>query len=216
MQQVSVLHSTIFTKTNFSLFIVTVEKLPNNYKLNYLEGMPLLRNQFFAMFLKKTFAFIRTWNLFLFQFFLPIILLIISVLNSKSYAQDMSFPSLNMALSTYTEPIAVLSGVNSSYYYDVYKSLISGNTLEETDNVNDYLLQKSKEYPSLVKSKYIVGASITDDNDITAWFNGDPYHGSPLALTLVIQTIFKTLVSPDITINIINHPLPLSVAAEVS
>lgn len=65
-----------------------------------------------------------------------------------------------------------------------------------------------------MKKRYIVGASFNSDTNITGWFNGDPYHSPPLALSLLLNTIYKESLAKSVSF--INHPLPLSLKTEVS
>lgn len=73
---------------------------------------------------------------------------------------------------------------------------------------------QTEEFPSIVKMHYIVGATFSNDN-ITAWYNGDPYHSMPLALGLVLNTILKKNHYKNHSIVFNNHPLPLTLEAEV-
>jgi len=55
--------------------------------------------------------------------------------------------------------------------------------------------------------KYIVGAIFGEDR-ITAFFNNQPYHGPPLALSMVHNAILKSYKGDDYGILVVNHPLP--------
>lgn len=55
--------------------------------------------------------------------------------------------------------------------------------------------------------KYIVGAIFGEDR-ITAYFNNQPYHGPPLALSMVHNAILKSYKGDEYGILVVNHPLP--------
>lgn len=50
--------------------------------------------------------------------------------------------------------------------------------------------------------------AIFGESKITAFFNNQPYHGPPLALSMVHNAILKSYKGDDYGIHIINHPLP--------
>lgn len=75
----------------------------------------------------------------MFQFFLPIVLLIITVLNARSYVQDTVFPPLKMTLSSYNNPITLISGVNNSYY-QAYIQTLQNYIVEESDDIVETML----------------------------------------------------------------------------
>lgn len=76
-------------------------------------------------------------------------------------------------------------------------------------------LFKTKEFPSIAKTRYVIGASFYEDGTMNAWFNGDPYHASPLSLGVLIDSIYKLNFGFDKSISFTNHPLPLTVGAQV-
>lgn len=66
---------------------------------------------------------------------------------------------------------------------------------------------QAKEKISPFTQKYIVGA-VFGEEKITAYFNNQPYHGPPLALSMVHNAILKSYKGEDYGIHIVNHPLP--------
>lgn len=50
---------------------------------------------------------------------------------------------------------------------------------------------------------------------ITAWFNGNPYHGAPLALSQALNTIHKSILGNDFNIQFSNRPLPFTADTQV-
>ncbi|RZB38621.1 ATP-binding cassette sub-family A member 3-like, partial [Asbolus verrucosus] len=194
--------------------ITIEENKSNNFKLNYLKGFPLMKNQFIAMTLKKFFSTLRTWHLFVFQVVLPVALILITVLTSRgSDIQKHTFPALRMTLDSYTDSVTLISGEETNEYTN-YKDMLSKYDVEKKDNISATILQLTKETPATVKRRYIVGASF-NETVATAWFNGEPYHSLPLALSLMLNALYKTQLSKEKSINFINHPLPLSLDTQI-
>jgi hypothetical protein len=73
---------------------------------------------------------------------------------------------------------------------------------------------QTSEHSSLVNKHYIVGASF-EKNSTTAWFNGNPYHSPPLALSLILNVYYKMHFGSERSISFINHPLPFNFNSEV-
>lgn len=75
--------------------------------------------------------------------------------------------------------------------------------------------------PSLVRMRYIVGATITPSTSIItpstiiAWFNNEPYHSPPLALGLALNTVYKTVLGENYEISFSNAPLPYTTDTKV-
>jgi len=78
------------------------------------------------------------------------------------------------------------------------------------ENNIDYTIDvysQASEKISPFTQKYIVGATF-DEERITAYFNNQPYHGPPLALSMVHNAILKSYKGDDYGILVVNHPLP--------
>lgn len=74
--------------------------------------------------------------------------------------------------------------------------------------------------PSTVRLRYIVGASIDKGflgilTHITAWFNNNPYHSPPLALSLALNVVYKYIAGKNRTIRWANYPLPFTADSKV-
>lgn len=70
-----------------------------------------------------------------------------------------------------------------------------------------YFFSQAKEKISPFTQKYIIGAIFGEDR-ITAYFNNQPYHGPPLALSMVHNAILKSYMGESYGITVTNHPLP--------
>jgi ATP-binding cassette subfamily A (ABC1) protein 3 len=190
-------------------FKVTVET-SNEMTTNYLSGFPLITNQFIAMLLKKFFSTLRNWYLLILQIALPVALLIITVLTARGYVPKSTFPSLKISLDPYNEPVTLMAGITNLSYYETYRNNL-GNDHQplEVSDIATEMSRLTSESPANAKRHYIVAASF-NESTATAWFNGDPYHSSPLSLSLVLNAFYKQKFDETYSVTFINHPLPLS------
>ncbi|XP_044267018.1 phospholipid-transporting ATPase ABCA1-like [Tribolium madens] len=179
-------------------------------EITHVSGFGLLRNQIVAMILKKELSIFRSWILFLFQILLPILVLVCYIFLFGSNPNETSYSSRKIALSSYKNPITLLENTNSMA--ETYVKVLKGHQVKTVDNITAKILNLE---PSTVKESYIVAASF-NDTTATAWFNGDPYHATPLSLSLVLNTLYKTSLGEDKSITFYNHPLPLSDDAKIT
>jgi ATP-binding cassette subfamily A (ABC1) protein 3 len=70
-----------------------------------------------------------------------------------------------------------------------------------------------------VARRYLVGASFTlnerNGTVFTAWFNNDPYHTPGLALALILNTMYGSLLGGNHSIAFANHPLPFTTDTQI-
>lgn len=65
--------------------------------------------------------------------------------------------------------------------------------------------------------RYIAGASFQKENNtIIAYFNGEPYHSTPLSLQMALNSVLKKEVSKNHTLQLSHHPLPYTSRTKVS
>ncbi|KAK9731167.1 hypothetical protein QE152_g13880 [Popillia japonica] len=69
--------------------------------------------------------------------------------------------------------------------------------------------EKTTQYTSRVRMRYIIGASFSGNN-ITTWFNNEPLHSPPIALQYSMNAILQSHTTDDHSIQFFNHPLPVS------
>lgn len=67
----------------------------------------------------------------------------------------------------------------------------------------------------MFRRRYIIGATFHEGNNITAWFNNEPYHSPPLALEYALNSIVSEVLGDDHAIHISNHPLPYTLDTKV-
>lgn len=82
--------------------------------------------------------------------------------------------------------------------------------ITKSRDMETYFLNLSAPNPARVNREYLSGATFNkyddDDSKIIAWFNGQPLHSAPLSLNLVHNAIVKTMIGPDYSIQLFNHP----------
>lgn len=183
-----------------------------------LTGASLLKTHIQAMMLKKTLFTRRNWILLLVQIMIPVILTIVTVLITKSFVIGDTLPSLEITLERYNDPVAILSnhatdpnspgGRFAAQYSKMFENPKSPRTLVHVDNVRDFVINLTG--PELVSfnDRYLMGVTVEDDN-ITTWFNNQPYHTVPLSLDVTFNALLKEH-CPECSISVINEPLPFT------
>lgn len=180
-----------------------------------LSAWKLWKNQMLAMFIKKGVSIVRSWRLVLVQIIIPVVLVIATILPLRS-TNNVSLPEMDFSLDDYDLPITTLSG--SSVYKTEYLNILKeSNHLYEdigSENISEYILQKTTETPSVVNRRYILATNFEEDL-ITLLFNNQPYHSPPLALAQAIKSIVRTKLNSSYNIRLTNYPLPPTTDTEV-
>ncbi|RZC40617.1 ABC tran and/or AAA 21 domain containing protein [Asbolus verrucosus] len=189
----------------------------NNLKVKYVDGCRLIINQVIAMLYKKFFSTLRAWPLLLSQIIITIALLLVA-LSSNIYSLYTNMTDeLTIDLDKYQQPVILISGSKNTYY-DAYKETLSKHEVLEVENISETILElvlhhlpperkilieilQTQNEPSTVKYRYIVGATFNPNKSITAWFNADAYHSTPLTLSLVLNTLYKVYVHAEKSMN---------------
>jgi ATP-binding cassette, subfamily A (ABC1), member 3 len=188
---------------------------------NFLQGFELLKSQVFAMTLKKFVYSLRSYKLFIIQFIIPALFVIITMLIEHKFGGGKQLPALPITLDEYLSPVTVLEigNVTNSFVNEVldgYKKFFQSSSksyLEKQTDFESYILNESI---SSVNLKNMVGATFKDDR-ITAWFNNQGFHTAPLSVNIINNAILQTFTrNPHKSINVINKPLPFLSGSKVS
>ncbi|KAF5269887.1 hypothetical protein FQR65_LT05685 [Abscondita terminalis] len=179
-----------------------------------LTSWALWRNQILAMFMKRILAIRRSWLILLIQTCIPVLYLLLTLFVPVADIGGF-FPRVFFTLSRYVEPTTlIVNEINNSYYLN-YKDMLGAMNKTYLNSVNGNMtilaLSEAEKDLSIYNTRYITGATFHANNSITAWFSNQPYHGTPLALQLVLNCILHTEVSPEYNIFMYNHPLPYTV-----
>lgn len=76
------------------------------------------------------------------------------------------------------------------------------------DNIALRFLNLATEQLIKVNRRYIIGASILEDN-YTAWFNNEALHSPAISLNAMHNALLRTFsTSSEYRIDVTNHPLP--------
>lgn len=59
-----------------------------------------------------------------------------------------------------------------------------------------------------INRQYLVGATVSDANTITAWFNNQPFHAAPLSVGLVHNAVIRARLGEGYGIDVVNEPIP--------
>lgn len=191
-----------------------------------LKGYKLELNQWRAMFLKKYIYSSRNWIMVAIQFIVPLIFVILTIELSESQSSYRTLEALQISLMSYKNTITILSsndsvkagtllGDTSEQYIQLLRSLPINNKFETTDiPFPNFILKLAATQIVDINRNYLVAASIGPEN-ITAWFNNQPYHTAPLSLNLIHNAMLRAYMgSSDYSIEMTNHPLPFEAMTE--
>lgn len=206
----------------------------------FVTGFALWRNQFLAMLMKKIHVTRRNWILLLVQNIIPIAFMVIALVMARLMNIGAALPSLTLTLDSFDDPITVITrGENDQNpYYDTYLNILENegrtavnwgegdmieNMLERVSMpMIEYKLERvrgnnfqTKAYTSRVRMRYIIGASFDGDN-ITTWFNNEPFHSPPIALQYSLNAILQSNTDPGHRLQFVNYPLPFSTDTRVT
>ena len=154
------------------------------------------------------------------QIFTSVFHVFITALLSRLAGHETQLHPLTIDLKPYkNDPVILLSDlVNdntslSKEFVDNYEGLFedpssqNGN-LQKTDSIRDYILGLSMS--ELVDFNYRCLAGVTVDNEnITAWFNNQPYHTIPLTINMVFNALLRRSCG-NCSIQVTNAPLPFT------
>lgn len=166
----------------------------------------------------------RNWKTLIIINLLPVIFLVISFLQAGNFEDVQPIP-LTMTLDSYARATVVLQKDNftpEAYqtkmiqnYQNFFKDAPeTRNLIEINQDFQAYILKESETILPIINNQYILGASITQNN-VTAWFNNQPYHAAPLTVNMMYNTILK-LYCANCEISVTNHPLPVSFESKVN
>uniref|UniRef100_A0A914WE89 ABC transporter domain-containing protein n=1 Tax=Plectus sambesii TaxID=2011161 RepID=A0A914WE89_9BILA len=166
-----------------------------------------------AMFIKRFIFFTRNWRLMIPQLIIPLVGLLLTLLAIKliSTTSSTAEPPLTLDLSIYSSPVATIIGDEASMAS--YKSAANGAVVQEYPEPNDMgtiILQGyAKDTIPVADRKYVVGAEMNSSGDVVMWYNGQPYHAAPIALSLVDTVLLRRATDNDnYRITVTNAPLP--------
>ncbi|KAJ8939521.1 hypothetical protein NQ314_011088, partial [Rhamnusium bicolor] len=103
---------------------------------SFTRGFDLLKNQFFAMFLKKILSTARAWILLLIQIFMPVIFLIIAVVVTRNNQRTGDLPAMSLNLDRFDHPVTLVEQVTDNKYAEIYKNVLRDFSYHTEDEEN--------------------------------------------------------------------------------
>lgn len=231
----SVMGPTIIVENQLSIFDIQVTKN---------VGVTLIFQQFMALLQKHILNSLRNY-LVLFASVLPILFVVMSLIITQQIPEPGDSPSLLISLDRY-KPTNVPFTYDTANpdivaFMDSYKSAFGTAkksvkfldlTMNETrlcqegkpTDIYSYLGCIGERSLTDYSDNYLIGAQVTsipgsDVLNLTGLFNGQPYHIPPLTLNYFTNGLLKQYLpnnQKNMTINVINHPLPRSFEEELN
>ncbi|KAH8378947.1 hypothetical protein KR009_002246, partial [Drosophila setifemur] len=170
-----------------------------------------------ALLLKKALMAARNYWILLIIIFLPVVIMSLTIFNSRGGRIYYNLPSLYITLEQYEnayvileDKAKVLSSISKEYAEQV-KSYGSNYKFINTNGVafEEYILSQSDSYKYRTYFEYMAAATIADDN-ITIWLNNKPLHTAPLTLNLLHNALARTFLGKEAKTGVRNAPLPYS------
>lgn len=184
-----------------------------------MKGSDLFRNQWQAMLLKKFLYTYRNKLMFVIQNIMPIFFVCVTIWMMRTQGLANELQPLTFSLTQYPVAVTVLDSSQNSSNPDLqeiarqYAKIASsyGDNYEfvhsNPQNFRDFILDLGETQQVRINARYLVAASVNTDN-IIAWWNNQPLHTAPLALSMVHNAIAKALLTENHEITVTNAPLP--------
>lgn len=169
-----------------------------------------------AMLMKRFLSTIREWMALLIHVLISILITVIMFVAIRPASLN-DLPELEFSLDSYNEPVTVVSG--SGKYKQGYIDILKDESRLYDDigsnNVTDYVIHKITENEHTAREHYILGTTF-DEELIYAFFNNEPLHSPPLALSMAVNTVVRTKLDSSYSIRLTNHPFPFRMESKVS
>ncbi|GBM33344.1 ATP-binding cassette sub-family A member 17 [Araneus ventricosus] len=175
-------------------------------------------NQFIALLLKRFHYSKRHWSILVAQLAIPFVLMCLCLYIIKSDGKQYRFEIDSLKLDIYS-----VYGATDGFYYeenpqlsrlaetlkDVYES--NQVNVEKVPNPTHYVLDYGKKDISKYLKSFLVGGAIDQYSNgtlnLTAWFNGEPYHALPMSLLLMHTALLRNITNTG-SISLTNSPFP--------
>lgn len=211
----SISSETLYTNNETALTIETREPLLKNPKL--------LLHQMWAMLIKFATSTYRNWILYAVIVIIPVLDISLAILVGKTSDKTADLPARKFTLRDYhggVVSIDEMPGANMNLV-SIYKKILEADKGKIVDlgmgnivNLTEFILERSAANLGVVTQTYLLATSF-DAGKITAFFNNQPLHTSPMALGYVYNALLKTFASPELSMNFINAPLPYTADTKI-
>ncbi|XP_002135015.3 ATP-binding cassette sub-family A member 3 [Drosophila pseudoobscura] len=171
-----------------------------------------------ALLLKKALITKRNYWIVLMQVFLPVLIMSLTILNSKGGRIYYELPEMKISLHQYPKAYVVFHGEANkpssvpslaSTYAEHLSTYGLGYKLINTSgaSVEEYILGVGKNQMRRVDFQYLAGVTIGNEG-LTVWLNNKPLHTAPLTLNLLHNAIAVELLGKQAKTGVTNAPLP--------
>ncbi|GIY69239.1 ATP-binding cassette sub-family A member 3 [Caerostris darwini] len=200
----------------------------NGYSIQYedvygdspgLNSYPKLHNQFWALIVKRFRYSKRHWGNLISQFVIPFVLmcLCLFIIKISGYQFKTASDPLKLDINS------IYGETDGFYYYnkaelstlaETVSQVFKSNKIhsERVQNPSHYVLDYGKKDISKYLKNLIVGGAIDKYPDgtynLTAWYNGEPYHSTPLSLLLMHTALLQNVTNTGGSISLTNSPIP--------
>ncbi|XP_055936421.1 retinal-specific phospholipid-transporting ATPase ABCA4-like [Argiope bruennichi] len=183
-----------------------------------IKPHPKLINQFIGLLLKRFHYAKRHWSILVAQLAIPLVLMCLCLYIIKFDSQQYRFETDALKLDIYS-----VYGATDGFYYvenpelsrlaETLKKVYEANqiSVEKVPEPTHYVLDYGKNDISKYLKSFLVGGAIDQYSNgtlnLTAWFNGEPYHALPMSLVLMHTALLRNLTSSG-SISLTNAPFP--------
>lgn len=176
-----------------------------------LTGPALMFSQLKSVFWKKFYFHLRNPFTFIFYFLLPTLMLAYLMYSQWTAKNMKGHDGLHLNLNQYGGNVVTLIEAEekaNQKYVDNYMELATSGRTEMVSNLNERIYgMTAREYYDF-KNTAIMGAYFKADKSIVAFFNNEPYHSAPIALTNVFNAIIKSENPDHPRLEFVNNPIP--------
>jgi ATP-binding cassette subfamily A (ABC1) protein 3 len=167
--------------------------------------------------MKKILHTYRNFILFVIQLAIPVTFISITIAIVSTWAGNSDLPALKLSINTYNPTMTTIQFPEN--ITDIHKLILKNykqqfdglpNTItfnETTQDMNEYYLERSKEFQHRVNQRYLFGVSFRNPKTMLCWFSNQPYHAAPISLNLLENALLRTVCGKNCSINVTNKPL---------
>lgn len=170
-----------------------------------VTGMQLVLYQIYAIIYKKFHYLRRNYRSIIYMAVFSVWMIVV-LMSAPTFKFD-SAPALDIKLSSYEESITVIQHISSAgNLTENFVKLVGANqAVQITRDMGAYMMERAVESLATVNRKYLIGVTINERGNV-AWFNGEPYHTSPLTINTLNRASLKSLAGNDHDISVTNKP----------
>ncbi|XP_071044386.1 phospholipid-transporting ATPase ABCA3 [Parasteatoda tepidariorum] len=174
-------------------------------------------NQLHALLEKRFHYTKRHWSILITQVALPFLLVFLCLLAIRGVQGELreNFDPIKLDISS-------VYGSTDGFYYSTTEQKLTNEVINvmRENNVNSanvknpthFVLDYGKNSLTDYFKKLMVGISVDKFTNgtvnLTAWYNGEPYHSLPMSLLLAHDSVLKYVSSDKASISLVNAPLP--------